>query len=477
MATVGYGVAAADVGNTTVRLSEVVAALSYALDITEGQPEGHAARTCLIGMRLADELGLPTSDRSALFYALLLKDLGCSSNAAKMCYLFGADDRVVKRGVKTIDWPKMSQSVRFLMRNVGPDRSPLERLLKAAALAIQGPSGAKKLVETRCNRGADISTRLGFPPATAQAILDLDEHWNGKGHPYGRRGEEISLLGRIAGLAQTVEVFHTQRGAVAAWDMARARRGKWFDPQLVDLLMAVRTDEDFWQRLRMANLEQEVAACEPADQVRLADEALLDQLAEAFARVVDAKSPWTFLHSSGVAEISEGIATVLGYDPLSLRRVRQMGLLHDIGKLGVSNMILDKPGRLDDDEMVVLRRHPEHTHRILSRVGGFREFSDLAAAHHERIDGRGYHLGLAAGELPLPARILTVADIFEALSAARPYRPAVPQEQVLEIMRRDANVAICPMAFSALRTWLERKDYSGRVEAQLAEVERLLAEF
>src|SRR5690349_5631787 len=107
MATVGYGVALADGKDTTVRLSEVVAALSYALDITEGQPEGHAARTCLIGMRLADELRLPAADRSALFYALLLKDLGCSSNAAKMCYLFGADDRVVKRGVKTIDWPKM----------------------------------------------------------------------------------------------------------------------------------------------------------------------------------------------------------------------------------------------------------------------------------------------------------------------------------------------------------------------------------
>jgi putative nucleotidyltransferase with HDIG domain len=211
--------------------------------------------------------------------------------------------------------------------------------------------------------------------------------------------------------------------------------------------------------------------------VLIATPELLEQLAEAFAQVVDAKSPWTFRHSSGVAEIAEGIAGVLGYDAASLNRVRQMGLLHDIGKLGVSNMILDKPGRLDEDELVVLRRHPEHTHRILSRVGGFRDFSDLAAAHHERIDGRGYHLGLTAAELPLPARILTVADIFEALSAARPYRPAVPQEQVLEIMRRDAGVAICPMAYSALRTWLERKDYSGRVEALLAEVERLLAEF
>ena len=382
-----------------MRLSEVVAALSYALDITEGQPEGHAARTCLIGMRLADELELPAADRSALFYALLLKDLGCSSNAAKMCYLFGADDRVVKRGVKTIDWPRMSQSVRFLMRNVGPDRSPLERLLKTAALAIQGPKGAKKLVETRCNRGADIARRLGCPA------------------------------------------------------------------------------EDFWHLWSTANLEQEVTACDPADQVLLADEALLDQLAEAFAQVVDAKSPWTFRHSSGVAEIAEGIASVLGYDDSSLRRLRQMGLLHDIGKLGVSNMILDKPGRLDEDELVVLRRHPEHTHRILSRIGGFRDFADLAAAHLERIDGRGYHLGLAADNLPLPARILTVSDIFEALSAARPYRGAVPQEQVLEIMRRDVGTGICPMAFSALRTWLDRKDYSGRVQAQLAEVERLLAEF
>jgi len=91
-----------------IRFSEIVSALSYALDITEGQPEGHAVRTCLIGMRIAEELRLPPADLSALYYALLLKDLGCSSNAAKMCYLFGADDRKVKRNLKTVNWARLS---------------------------------------------------------------------------------------------------------------------------------------------------------------------------------------------------------------------------------------------------------------------------------------------------------------------------------------------------------------------------------
>src|SRR5471030_3047676 len=97
-----------------IKLSEVISALSYALDITEGQPEGHAARSCMLGMRLAREMRLPTKSSSALFYGLLLKDLGCSSNASKMCYLFGADERVAKRNIKTIDWSHISRSISYI---------------------------------------------------------------------------------------------------------------------------------------------------------------------------------------------------------------------------------------------------------------------------------------------------------------------------------------------------------------------------
>ena len=209
-----------------IRLSEIIAALSVALDITQGHPEGHCMRTALIGMRLAEELQLPAPDRSALFYALLLKDLGCSSNAAKMAYLFGADDHLVKRSVRMIDWTNAGQCVKHCWKHVAPGGSVIEKLLKMAAMARSGQEGARKIAEVRCERGADIARMLDLPDSTARAIYDLDEHWNGLGNPRGLAREEISLLGRICCLAQTVEVFFTTYGLEAALDVAQQRRGR-----------------------------------------------------------------------------------------------------------------------------------------------------------------------------------------------------------------------------------------------------------
>lgn len=459
-----------------IRMSEVIAALSCALDITEGQPEGHAARTALIGMRLADEIGLPDADRDALLYALLLKDLGCSSNAAKMSYLFGADDQRLKRDVKSIDWPKMKESARYLVSHALPSARPWERAMRIVSLVLQGPKGPRQLVETRCERGATIARSLGFPEATALAIRQLDEHWNGKGHPDGLKREEISILARIAGLAQTVEVFLREQGRDAALEMARGRRKRWFDPALVDVLLTLKNDEDFWQSLATADPMSQVAQFEPPDLIRYINEAELDRIAEAFASVVDAKSPWTFKHSTNVAKLASGIAATIGFDAEDVRRVRRMGLLHDLGKLGVSNLVLDKPGKLTPDEFASLRAHPEHSERILERIGCFAQYAPLAGAHHERIDGRGYFRGIPSKELPLAARILTVSDIFEALTAARPYREGMPREKALAILEKDSGKAVCSLACEGLLAYLRREEVENRVEDQLRSLDSLLNE-
>jgi putative nucleotidyltransferase with HDIG domain len=465
-----------DAAERQIRMSEVIAALSCALDITEGQPEGHAARTALIGMRLADEIGLPDADRDALLYALLLKDLGCSSNAAKMTYLFGADDRQLKRDVKSIDWPKMKESARYVVSHALPSAKPWERAMRIVSLALQGQKGARQLVETRCERGATIARNLGFPEATALAIRQLDEHWNGKGHPDGMKREEISILARIAGLAQTVEVFLREQGREAALEMARGRRKRWFDPALVDALLALKNDEDFWQSLATSDPMSQVAAFEPPDLIRYINEAELDRIAEAFASVVDAKSPWTFKHSTNVAKLASGIAATVGFGAEDVRSIRRMGLLHDLGKLGVSNIVLDKPGKLTPDEFASLRAHPEYSERILERIGCFAKYAPLAGAHHERIDGRGYFRGVPSKELPLAARILTVSDIFEALTAARPYRDGMPRERALAILEKDSGKAVCSLACEGLSAYLRREEVENRVEDQLRSLDSLLNE-
>jgi HD-GYP domain-containing protein (c-di-GMP phosphodiesterase class II) len=425
-----------------LRLSDILAALSYALDISDGQPAGHAVRSCLIGMRLADEVGLEADDRAALFYALLLKDAGCSSNAAKVSALYGADDFTAKRNVKTVNHSYLPEALGYILRNVGSKRD-LVRVLRA------GSKTARQLTEIRCERGAEIARMLEMPEATAAAVLALDEHWDGKGHPDGLAGEEIPLLGRIVCLAQTTEVFFTSFGPDAAVDMAFERTGTWFDPELVRVLASLREDARFWASLG-ADARAHVAALEPAERLVLADEARLDGVAAAFASVIDAKSPYTFRHSERVAEIAVSTGAALGLGPAALRDLRRAALLHDIGKLGVSNLILDKPGKLSEPEWAVMRRHPEWTERILRRVSRFDELASVTAAHHEKLDGSGYHRGLRGEVLGRSARVLAVADIFEALTAERPYRAALPAERALALMRDDVGTKLCPHAFAAL---------------------------
>ena len=456
--TVQYGVAD---GVAEVRLSEVVSALSYALDITEGQPPGHAVRTCLIGMRIGEALSLGPAQRSALFYALLLKDLGCSSNATRLSGLFGADDLVLKRAHKLTDWTDSRASAGYAYKYSIPGRGALARAWHTLMLGVRDQGSGRQMTQTRCERGADIAQMLGLELETSDAIRALDEHWDGAGLPYSRRGPSIPLLGRIAGLAQSVEVFHAAFGTGAAFEMARARKGSWFDPELVKALESFEGDTAFWATLGATDQLGQVSALEPEDRLILADETRLDQVAQAFARVIDAKTPYTARHSEGVAGIAVDIGKEMGLGAEDLRTLSRAGLLHDIGKLGVSNTILDKPAKLTDAEMAEMRKHPRYTLEILRKVTRFRAFADLAAAHHERIDGSGYHLGFDGSQLGPLARILAVADVCEALSAERPYRKAMGVEEVIGIMRKMTGKALCPATFQALKVSFKGLDQVG----------------
>ncbi len=317
---------------------------------------------------------------------------------------------------------------------------------------------------------------LQLPEATAQAILDLDEHWNGRGNPRGLQGAEISLLGRVCCLAQTAEVFFTAYGLESAIDVAQQRRGEWFDPELVDVLQSLHGDTVFWEGLLKTDLMDEISRWEPEDEVLLADEICLDRVAEAFALVVDAKSPWTYQHSTRVAEITVGIADQFGLPPESKRDLRRAALLHDIGKLGVSNRILDKPGKPTAEEFEQIRKHPAFTHEILKQVSAFSTLADVAGAHHERLDGQGYHRGLAASELPWEARVLAVADVFEAMSAKRPYRDELPRNKIFEILDNDTDRGFDRECVQALAGWHDRYQMESRIELQLREVDRLLTD-
>ena len=433
-------------GGAALGLSEVLSGLSHALDITEGQARGHAERSCVIGMRLATGLGFDEATRASLFYALLLKDAGCSSNAAKVSALFGADDAMVKSTRRLTDTSSTAQALVHVLRTAGAGGSVLDRARHVGSVLAAGREGARSLVELRCERGAAVARAIGLEEVVARAIMDVDEHWDGGGYPAGISGDDISLPGRVLCLAQTAEVFWRLGGVGAACDVARRRRGTWFDPALVDALFALHDDRRFWSSLRAPAVE----LLEPADRVRVADGPRLDRVARAFASVVDAKSPYTAHHSQGVAEIAVDMARVLGLDTETRETLRRAALLHDIGKLGLSNRILDKRSRLDESEWSTVRRHPQWSMEILARVSAFGGVAEIAGAHHERLDGSGYHRGLDADQLDQPSRILAVADVAEALSADRPYRPALSPDEVFRIMRGDADRALDHDALEAL---------------------------
>jgi HD-GYP domain-containing protein (c-di-GMP phosphodiesterase class II) len=369
-----------------------------------------------------------------------------------MSALFEADDLELKRTAKLVDWTRPSEAVRYTAAHVHGS-SRVDKALRTVGVLRKLAAEAREIVEIRCERGADIVAMLGLPPDGAEAVRCLDEYWNGRGTPRGLKGDQIPILGRIACLAQTAEVFVTELGLDAAREMVERRRGRWFDPELAGLFLAIPVDDPIWLRLRDDEVAADVAAIEPASLTLHADERRLDDIAEAFAQVIDAKSPFTARHSERVAEYAVEVGTRLGLGRQELVDLRRCGLLHDIGKLGVSNRILDKPGKLTDEEFAEVRRHPAYTEQVLRRVSAFAPLAGAAGAHHERLDGRGYHRGLGGDAIPAAARILAVADVFDALSADRPYRDALPLEQVLEIMRRDVGAAFAPDAFAALEDY------------------------
>jgi HD-GYP domain-containing protein (c-di-GMP phosphodiesterase class II) len=432
-----------------MRLAEILSALSHALDMVEGQPAGHCVRCCWIGIQIGSEIGLNQRQIWELYYTLLLKDLGCSSNAARICQLYMVDDIAFKRDFMTVNG-SMPQVLRFVLSHTGMNAGLAERFRALVHIFQNGGQIAQELMETRCDRGAEIARKMRFPESVAQAIASLDEHWNGGGMPSGLGGEDIPIYSRIALLAQIVDVFQTN-GIEAAKREIEHRTGTWFDPRLAAAFARISERPEYWDMLRSDRLQQEIFALEPAQIASAVDEDYLDDIAAAFAKVVDSKSPYTSGHSERVTLFTDLIARQMEFSAEQRRWLKRAALLHDIGKLGVSNSILDKPGKLDPDEWAAMKMHAAHTETILSRIGAFRELATIAGAHHERLDGKGYPRGLKGDEIALETRIITTADIFDALTAERPYRAAMSVDKAMATMAEMLDTAIDVDCFRALR--------------------------
>lgn len=445
-------------------LSDIIGSLSYALDLTEGLPPGHCLRSCWVGMHIGRHYDMDNDALSHLYYTILLKDAGCSSNAARLFELYDADDRTVKNDFKLVDTDSLFQLGKFVLSHVGVGKSLHERVTKMMALAERGEEFARELVSTRCERGADIARQLGFDEEVALGVRYLDEHWNGRGKPFGLVGDAIPVNARIALLSQVVEVFYASGGKEFAVAEVKKRAGSWFDPALVAAFDTAQQATGFWDGFTCDNLQDLVCQLEPHSKVIEIDEQRLDTIAEAFAKVVDAKSPYTYGHSSRVAAYTLAVAKRMGIAPARQQWLYRAALLHDIGKLGVSNGVLDKPGKLDDSEWEQVKAHAFYSEQILSRLNVFAELAQVAAAHHERLDGKGYPHGLVAAQISLETRIITTADIFDAITADRPYRGPIAVPDAIAIMEKECGTAIDPDCLEALKQALPELAAQGFVQ-------------
>ncbi len=430
-----------------LRTSELLGALSVALDLTEGQRSGHAVRTTYLALRLADRIGLAGETRRALLYAALLKDAGCSSNAAAVTRIFGIDDHELKAR-QAVAGRSLLAMAYLSIRSLPNEPLPLQ-VRRLISLALSGTRERRAVEELRCERGADIARKIGCSDEVAQAIMDLHEHWDGRGLPCGLRRDAIPLLSRIVAVCAGLDIFAGVRGPAAARRVIRERRGSWYDPDLAAALLEL-CDGGLLDELGAPSLKEDVFSADGDQAIAFADDADIDRIASAFADIVDAKSPWTGRHSQRVAAIGERLARRLGFAGDRLRDVRVGALLHDLGKLGVPNTILDKPASLDPQEWAVIKRHPQLSREILRQIELFAAVAEIAACHHERLDGNGYFRGLSAESLGLGARIVAVADVFEAMTSERPYRPAMTEERALAIMRKSSGDHLAAEVLAAL---------------------------
>jgi HD-GYP domain-containing protein (c-di-GMP phosphodiesterase class II) len=459
-----------------VRLAELVAALSLGIDLGFGQPMEHVLRQCLIALRLAERLGLDDDERAAVYYTALLINVGCHSDAHEQAKWFG-DDIALKADKYDHDL----RSVRAMasgMRRIGAGNPPLHRFRIGLEFAVSGHREVDEMIVHHAAIARTLGEQLELPEAVIDAIGSAYEMWDGKGWPGDLKGEQIPQSARLAMLAEFVEVAHRVGGVSAATALARKRSGTQFDPVAASCLCD--EPEAVLGDLDAIDTWDAVIGAEPALAVMLAGHRF-DAALTAIGSFVDLKSPYTLGHARAVADLAGAAGAHLGLDEADRRTLRRAGLVHDLGRLGISNSIWDKPGALGPGEWERVRLSPYLTERMLHQSEALAPLGAIAVQHRERLDGSGYPRGLSGAAISRPARVLGAADAYQAMREPRPHRPArgaaeAAAELRVEVGagRLDADAVEAVLAAAGHRVPRRREGPAG-LTAREVEVLRLVA--
>ena len=370
-------------------LRHVIYALSDALDLVGIDDIAHGKRVGIMAAECAQAQGLAHEETAFLFDLGMLHDIGVSSTVTH------------SHLVSEFDWERSQLHCEVgyaLLRDFAP--------LAKMALPI-------KYHHTHWEHL--LAQGIDAQVARQANLIYLVDRVDALSAPHYANGSLLMHIQRIR--AQIAEHANTL-----------------FSPELVEIFHAASRTEAFWLNLEARGIQAYLADMLAQGGTYKATVLELKQLATIFSRIVDAKSPFTAEHSLGVARLARFLAERLGVSPENCDKIEIAGLLHDIGKLRVEDEILDKPARLDERERTVMNTHSFETFQILRLIPGFEEVAPWAAYHHEEPGGNGYPFHLPAENLALEARILRVADIFQAMAQDRPYRVGLPSEKVREFM-------------------------------------------
>ncbi len=454
-------------------------ALSIATDLGMGQPITFASQSCMLALRLAERLGFGPDNLRATYYQALLRYIGCNAETRMLAAIFG-DELAMRRDIihqDPTDPNYLVMLARFIQAaNAG--KSPLRVAYAVVSGMAEASRETGEFFAGHCEVAHRLATRLGLAPPIAEALRQVYARWDGRGIP-ALKGEAVAPSMLVVSLAQDALYSYQLGGLAAATDLVRRRSGTLYAPEHCEVFAAhahsllPELEADFsWDTL---------VAVEPGRPLFLHEDALVTAC-EAIADFADIKSPYTLGHSTGVARIATRAAQLAGMPDGDVQILRAAALLHDIGRVGVSAGIWVKPGPLNEREWEQVRLHPYYSERILARPRALSQLGAIAGLHHERLDGSGYHRGTTSVALPPLARLLAVADVYQALTEERPHRAAHSPDQASELIMRqarqgllDSDSAAHVLAAAGQRQPTRRRELVAGLSERELEVLRLLA--
>jgi putative nucleotidyltransferase with HDIG domain len=457
-------------------LAEWLSPLSLATDAGAALPKETAFRTALLALHAADVWDVKV-DRGDVFFGALLRHLGCTSTATTETNIMG-DELELRSSFAIADAASPVSMFAAARRGFGAGKPLPERVRRVARFMAFAPREVPRIFSERCEVAVHLAARLGLSAGVQRILDEAYERFDGKGAPSGKKHDEICPAARLLAAAEMIAMCSQLPGGVTiAKDLLEHRNGTQFDPAIVSLFTAhwsdLRAQIDGDVRARLLEREPEIATS-----IDLGD---ADGFAMMFADFVDLKSPFTVGHSRMVSALAEDAARELGLPEVDRKRLATAGLLHDLGRVSVSNAIWDKATPLTDGERETLRGHATFTERILSASKPWKDLALLAASDHERADGSGYPRMSPAPNVGVPARILAAADVLAALVAPRPHRPAHALDDAARVLREEAArgrldraCADAVLASQGLRAKEKPRLPAGITEREL-EVLRLLA--